>query len=173
MMPVLLFTLQLSTTRTGCGPGAVTAHAAVPLGGCKTYVGNKSNKRSTRFIFLCDHGTQHLDTGNKVSCMERCVGSCPVRTHSFLIVLLQVTHLPLLPLGTLIYLNLWYRLYQLHFSTLEYVEFFNEVLHFSTIFLRHLSHSHSVVIYVFYALFSQLIFTFPHEGYLWQGTFIL
>ena len=104
---------------------------------------------------------------------ERYTGSCPVQTHNFLIVLLQITHLPLLPLGALIYLNLWCRLYQLHFSTLEYIETLNVDLHFSTIFLWYLSHSHSVVIYVFYSLFSQLIFTFPHEGYLWQGTVIL
>lgn len=84
----------------------------------------------------------------------RCVGSCPVQTHSFLIVLLQVTHLPLLPLGTLIHLDLWYRLYQLHFSTLERMEILNVDLHFSTIFLWYLSHSHSVVIYVFYAVFT-------------------
>lgn len=51
MTPVLLFTLQLSTTRTECGLRAVTAHAAVPIAGCKSYVGNKSNKRSTRHSF--------------------------------------------------------------------------------------------------------------------------
>lgn len=48
MMPVLLFTLQLSTRRTWRGLKAVTTHAAVPRGGCKSYVDNKSNKTSAR-----------------------------------------------------------------------------------------------------------------------------
>lgn len=173
MIPVLLFTLQLSSTRTGGGPRAVTAHAVVPTMGYKIYVAIGTIKSLKDFIFLCGHGTQHLDTGDKMWTVWKIGGSCPVWTYGFLILLLQVTHLPLLHLETLKYLNLGYRLYQLRFSSLRYTETLNMDLHFSNIFLCHLSHSHSVVIYVFYALFSQLIFTFPHAGYLWQETFIL
>lgn len=87
---------------------------------------------------------------------ERCVGFCSVQTHSFLIVLFHVTT------GST-NCNL----------ILEYREIVNVEMHFSTTFLWRISHSHSVVIYIFYVLFSQLICTFPHEGYLQQGTFIL
>lgn len=48
MMPVLLFTLQLNTRRTQRGLRVVTTHAAVPRGGCKSYVDSKSNKTSVR-----------------------------------------------------------------------------------------------------------------------------
>lgn len=65
------------------------------------------------------------------------------------------------------------QVYQLQFVPLEYMEILNMEWHFSTTFLRRISHSHPLVILVFYALFSQLICAFPHERYLWQGTFIL
>jgi len=112
MMPVLLFTLQLSTTRTGCRSRAVTAHAAVPIG---HYMGNKRNKRSTRHLFssvTMGLSTWTLDT--KCELHGNTFRLLPCADTRLLIVLLQVTHLPLLPLGTLIYLHLWYKLYQLH-----------------------------------------------------------
>lgn len=64
----------------------------------------------------------------------KCGVSCPVWTYGFLIVLLQVTYLPLLHLEALKYLNLRYRLHQLHFSSLVYTEILNVDLHFSNIF---------------------------------------
>lgn len=66
MIPVLLFTLQLSSTKTGGGPRAVTAHAVVPTMGYKIYVAIGTIKNLKDFIFLCGHGTQHLDTGDKM-----------------------------------------------------------------------------------------------------------
>lgn len=68
MIPVLLFTRQLSSTKTGGGPRAVTAHAVVPTVGYKIYVAIGTIKSLKDFIFLCGHGTQHWR--QNVNCME-------------------------------------------------------------------------------------------------------
>lgn len=71
MIPVLLFTLQLSSTKTGGGPRAVTAHAVVPTMGYKIYVaiGTIKNLKGLHFpLWPWDSALRHWR--QNVNCME-------------------------------------------------------------------------------------------------------